>query len=396
VTNADPSALDALLGAAPQGRRRHSLSLLLLALVIVGVAVLLARFVYGTTSPYYTVPVERDSITPVLSLRGVLQGDGEVTLVAAQDGTVVGVPDPGAARVRPGEDLVTMDTTAMTRALDNDVAAQSLAEATLAHAQGVLNEAQVRFGRYNGVWRRSAGRVPSLNEMENARADVARAELGLVQAQTRREAATRQVAHDRAALANAVARAPLAGFLVACRVTPGQVVRAGQPLCTLTTHPERLTIATPVSAADAARLNPGAMARVLIDGLADQEYSARLLRITAAQGGSDRAKVAVLALVPPIGATHARAPYPGLGATVQIALPERKGVLLVPNAALAFSLDRNPRAEPPGVYVAHDDDSPRRVAVAVGASDGRRSEVMSSALQPGSQVIIGWRAGDKH
>jgi len=389
VTHTDPSAVDALLGAAPHGRRRHSLSLLLLALVIVAVAVLLGRFVYGAASPYYTAPIERGGITPILSLRGILQGDGEVTLVAAQDGTVVGVPDPGEARVRAGEDLVTMDTAAMDRALDADIAAQSLGEATLAHAQGVLREAQVRFDRYQGVWRRSAGRVPSLNEMENARADVARAELDLVQAQTRREAAMQQVAHDRVARANAVVRAPFAGFLVACRVTVGQIVHAGQPLCTVASHPERLIIAAPISGRD--RLGAGTEAHVLIDGLTDQEYSARLLRITAAPDGGK----AVFALVPPVDASHAHRPYPGLGATVQVVLPEHTGVLLVPNAALAFSLHRDRGAEPPGVYLARDDDTPRRVAVAVGASDGRRSEVMSSALQPGDQVVIGWRAGDK-
>jgi len=383
-----------MLGAVPRQRRRHSFSLVLLAITAVAAVVLFARFVSGTTSPYYTTAVELGDIKPVLALRGTLQGAGEVTLVAAQDGTVVGVPDPGAARVRAGEDLVAMDTAAMDRALDMDTAVQSLAEATLSRAQSALRDAQARFDRYQGVWRRSAGRVPSLNEMENARTAVANAELDMVQAQTRRQAATQQVMHDRAALANAAVRAPFAGFLVACRVHPGQVVRAGQALCTITDHPERLTLVAPISVADSARLQPGAKAHVLVDGLADQDFSATLLRIDAGQGGLDGGKVAVFALVPPEGAKVAHAPYPGLGATAQLALAARTGVLLVPNAALVFSQHRDPEGEPPGVYIAHDGDPPRRVTVAVGASDGRRSEVFSSALQPGNQVIIGWRAED--
>jgi HlyD family secretion protein len=78
----------------------------------------------------------------------------------------------------------------------------------------------------------------SLNEMEAARADVARAEADLASAQTRRQAAQSLVDHDHAAMAGAVARAPFAGYLIGCRVAPGQAIRAGQPLCTIAAHPE--------------------------------------------------------------------------------------------------------------------------------------------------------------
>jgi hypothetical protein len=44
-----------------------------------------------------------------------------------------------------------------------------------------------------------------------------------------------------------------------------------------------------------------------------------------------------------------------------------------------------------GVYVAHGSGAPRLVPVALGASDGERTEVLSSGLAPGDQVIIGWR-----
>jgi len=86
---------------------------------------------------------------------------------------------------------------------------------------------------------------------------------------------------------------------------------------------------------------------------------------------------------------------PGLEALAQIDLAERENVLLGPNAALTFSLHGEERSRQSGVYVADSDGAPRFVAVALGANDGHRSEVLSSALQPGDQVIIGWRRDHK-
>jgi HlyD family secretion protein len=71
--------------------------------------------------------------------------------------------------------------------------------------------------------------VPSVNEMEGARADVSRAQIDLGRAQDA-IAEGRKLEEDRALMGNAIARAPFAGYLVACSVAPGQWVHAGQPL----------------------------------------------------------------------------------------------------------------------------------------------------------------------
>lgn len=386
MTEGGSPELDALLGGARAPRRRRWGSLALLALAGLAALILFARFLYGTSSPYYTAPVERGDITPELSLRGQLHGDGEVTIVAAQDGTVTTVPDPGEARLRAGQDLVGMDAVALARALDDDTAQQTIAQDTFTRAQGALHEVQQRLDRFEMVWRRSGGRVPSLGEMERARADVARAQLDLANAQTRNGEAGQRLVRDRAALANTVARAPFAGYLVGCVVRPGQGVRAGQPLCTIVAHPERLSIAVPISVADSARLTSDAKARVLVDGSAEVEFEARLVRLDTPQGGTDR--TAVFALTLPDGG---HPPAPGREGTARIALAMRKDVLLVPQAALGFTLHGEWRGAQPGVYVAQGDSAPRLVPVALGVKDGRQVEVLSSDLKAGDQVIIGWR-----
>jgi len=396
------SPLDTFLGASPRRRRRHWFSILVLAAAAAAAVMLFQRFLVGSDLPWYTAPVEQGDIAPLLTLRGTLHGEGEVTVAAAQDGVIVAVPGPADGHVAAGQDLAAMDTAAFARTLTADVAQQKMAADAQARAQITARELRERLERYESVWRRSAGRVPSLNEMENARAAAARADLDVASAAARVDQAGAQVEADRAALAGAVARAPFAGYVVARHVSPGMAVRAGQPLFTLAAHAEKLSIAVPVSAAQADSLKPGIEVRVLVDGLPDAVYPARLLRMDAAGPGGD-GRVAIFALQPPEdedagqpGPEDARsAPHPGMAATAQISLPVRSGVLLVPNAALAFSPSGSGASAQLRVFVVGEDGAPRRVAVSVGGTDGKHSQVLpadqAGALHPGVQVITGWR-----
>lgn len=389
------SPTDSLLGAQTPRRRRGLTVLLLVVLAGFAALWLFTRFLVGTDSPYFSAPVERGDLTPTLSLRGTLHGEGEVTLAAAQDGVVVSLASPGGMRVAAGQELVVLDTQALARSLESNQAALESAREAAQRAQITLREHQVRLDRYEGVWRKSGGRVPSLNEMEGARADVARAQIDLSRAQDAIAQGERQIEMDRASMANAIARAPFAGYLVACSVAPGQWVHAGQPLCTIAANPEKLSLSVPITESDAGRMAAKAGARVLVDGKSDAERKASLVRIDRLPHGG---REAVFALAAPEngGAEKAGAPLlPGLEALAQIDLAERENVLLVPNAALTFSLHGEERSRQSGVYVADSDGAPRFVAVALGANDGRRSEVLSSALQPGDQVIIGWRRDHK-
>jgi len=384
------SPTDSLLGAQLPRRRRGLVVLLLVLLAGSAALWLFTRFLVGTDSPYFSAPVERGDLTPTLSLRGTLHGEGEVTIAAAQDGVVVSLASPGDMRVAAGQELVVLDTQAFARSIAANEAALQSAKDAQQRAQLTLREHQLRLDRYEGVWRKSGGRVPSLNEMEGARGDVSRAQIDLARAQDAIVEGERRLTEDRAAMANAIARAPFAGYLVACSVAPGQWVHVGQPLCTIAANPEKLSMSVPITESDAGRLAARAGARVLVDGKSDVERKAALVRIDRlAHGGRE----AVFALAAP--EKPGVALLPGLDALAQIDLAERENVLLVPNAALTFSLHGEERSRQSGVYVSGSDGAPRFIAVALGANDGHRSEVLSSALQPGDQVIIGWRRDHK-
>jgi HlyD family secretion protein len=394
VDQSEHPELDALLGGGPHRRRRHLVAIVLL-LAAVGVALaLFTRLVSGSDSPYYTAVVQRGDITPHLALRGILHGDGEVTVTAAQEGAVQTVPAAVAVRVSAGEELVGFDTRARApHVVDAAVQAQ------MAAAQGdalevTLREARAKLARFEDVWRQSGGRVPAQGEMDHAKADVAHAEIDLANARNLQHDAEHRMAQARAALADNTARAPLAGYLLSCQVVPGQTVLAGEPLCTIVTHPERLTLVVPVSGADASRLIVGVQATVLVDGMAEAERNARLQALVPAPDGGSTAS---FTLDPPSAddddedrAAAART-HPGMGGTVQVPLAKRAGVLLVPDTALTFRLGRGDQDRQPHVYVVGNEGPPRLVPVSVGVSDGRYTEIKTSALHSGDQVITGWR-----
>lgn len=290
------SPTDSLLGAQRPRRRRGLVVLLLVLLAGFAALWLFTRFLVGTDSPYFTAPVERGDLTPTLSLRGTLHGEGEVTIAAAQDGVVVSLTSPGDMRVAAGQELVVLDTQAVARSIAANEAALQSAKDAQQRAQITLREHQVRLDRYESVWRKSGGRVPSVNEMEGARADVSRAQIDLGRAQDAIAEGERKLEEDRALMGNAIARAPFAGYLVACSVAPGQWVHAGQPLCTIAANPEKLIMTVPITESDAGRLAAKAGARVLIDGKSDAERSATLIRVDRlAHGGRE----AIFALAPP-------------------------------------------------------------------------------------------------
>jgi HlyD family secretion protein len=116
---------------------------------------------------------------------------------------------------------------------------------------------------------------------------------------------------------------------------------------------------------------------------------------------------------------------PGMTATADIVTSEKKNVLLVPNAALRFSPDRDARRGERGgvtsvlmpprrgnrsranrevvigrgsrqtVYVPGENGEARPIQVTVGESDGSRTEVTGRGLKPGMEVIVGRRTAGR-
>lgn len=383
------SPLDVLLGASPRPIARHWLSLLMLALAGLGALIFFVRFVAGDDSPYYTAPVARGDLVPLVSERGVVSATGDATVRAMLDGRVTWILGAPNGRVERGEVLARIDAGEIRRAIALDRANLAAAQAALEGAQASAQQAAARLSRFEAVWKRSGGRVPSLNEMEAARTDASRTASAQDAAEAAKHGAELALRNDQAKAANAEVHAPIAGMLVDRTVQPGQLVQEGQSLFTIAAETSPLTIEVPLSTGPTGPIKAGTPARVTFDAMPDKVQKATLSHLMIVPPPQSAPPGGVFTLENPDPQVR-----PGMAATVEINLPQRSDVLLVPNAALNFA----PAA--PGtsrkrarIYVLSGGE-PKRFYVTLGGSDGQRTEVFATGIQPGDQVITGWRDPD--
>jgi HlyD family secretion protein len=386
VTEQDThTPLDALLGAAPRHVLRHWLSLLVLAIAALAALTFFVRFVTGEDSPYYSAPVERGNLTPLVSERGQVRGSGEVTVNAGLTGRMTWISGKTDGEVEKGELLAVIDAGQVASLVEIDRSRLAAAQAALEGARVSAQDAGGRLARFESVWKRSGGRAPSLNEIERARAEARKAALGVSAARAEAEAAQLQLTNDRARQAGSEVRAPIAGTLVMRHAQPGQVVDEQQPLFTIAAGMDPLTVEVPLTGRSDAPIKAGTLAQVRLDAMPDTPQSATLtlLRVTPPpQSAPPRAVFTIERPDPKV--------RPGMAATVEIEFPQRRNVLLVPNPALQFEPATGQSHRRERIYVLEDGE-PRRVYVSTGSSDGKRTEVFANGLEPGDQVIIGWR-----
>jgi HlyD family secretion protein len=386
VTDQDAhSPLDTLLGGSPRHVLRHWLSLLVLALAALGALTFFVRFVTGEDSPYYSAPVERGNLVPLVSERGQVRGSGEVTVAAALPGRIAWVSGKTDGEVEKGEVLARIDAGQVASDVAIDRSRLTAAQAALDAAKVSAQDAGGRLARFESVWKRSGGRAPALNEMERARADARRGDLGVTAARAEVTAAQLQLKEDRARQAGAEVRAPISGLLVMRHVQPGQTVTEHQPLFTIAAGLAPLTIEVPLTARSNAPIKAGTLAQVRLETMPDTPQSATLTLLRVSPPPQSDPPHAVFTIEKPDPKVR-----PGMAATVEIEFPERRNVLLVPDAALVFEPTTRQARRRERIYVLEHGD-PRRVYVTVGGSDGKRTEVFANGLEPGDQVIIGWR-----
>lgn len=376
-----PSALDTFLGAAPRKHRRHLVAVVVLTIAVLAAVVLAVRFFAGQESPYLFAPAEVGDLEPKVAERALVVGSHDLSIRARASGTIASLAASSNGPVRYGQELARIDSGPLKQLLEADTAGLEAAEADLAAQRAIAAQKAEVLARFERVWKKSEGRVPARNEMSAARSEALRSRQAETAAEARLRAARLAVEARQEQLSGTVIRAPFAGFLTLRGVKKGQHVREGALLFRLTPQDDTLSISVPWKSATGAA-KPGTKAVVRFDNLSGQTFEAKLARIDEGPEGSR----GVFMLEDADDRIR-----PGMEAALEMTLPERRGVLLVPAAALEFSPERSPERARSQIYLLGKDGTPRRVDVTVGASDGSRTEILSNAVEPGARVIIGMR-----
>jgi HlyD family secretion protein len=444
VTNeagADKKTLEVFLGA-PAAKPWYKRPVYIAGLVgLVLVLLLVSRCFTGTAAGgYATETVRRGNLRVTVSATGNLQPTNEVQVGSEQSGLVKQVFVDNNDRVTAGQPLARLDTARLQDALVQAQAGLAAAQAQVATARASAANARANLARQEEVWRVSNHRVPSETELDAARADNQRGIAGVNAAQAQVMQAQAQVSSAQTNLSKATIYSPVTGVVLSRQIDPGQTVAASFQAPVLFTIAEDLAamkLEVRVDEADVGQVHAGQRATFTVDAYPGRTFPAMVTRVdvganasgsttsgssaaTSAGTGSVVAYTAILAVQNPELILR-----PGMTATAEIVTTERANALLVPNAALRWSPERDAasqrtqggvtsvlvprigrggrggRGGPGGggrevsigrgsrqtVYVLGADGNPAPVRVVVGESNGSETEITGGDLREGQEVI---------
>jgi HlyD family secretion protein len=232
-----------------------------------------------------------------------------------------------------------------------------------------------------------------------AQLTVAKSQVAANQAQVKQFAAALQ--STRIDLDHTNITAPVDGVVVSRSVDVGQTVAASLAAPTLFLIAQDLTkmqVDTNVSEADVGRVRVDQSATFTVDAYPGRTFTGTVTSIREAPINVQN----VITYDAVIGVSNPDLVlFPGMTANVKILVAERSSVLRIPNAALRY----RPPSTPPAatrastassttnsmeraVWILDGNDTPTRVAITIGETDGTFTEVTSGSLQVADRLIV--------
>ena len=384
---------------------------------------------------YVTEPAALGSISLVVTAAGNLAPTNQVVIGSELSGRIDEVYVDTNDTVKKGQPLALLDTSKLNQQTERSRAALLAAKARVSQAKATLAEAKAALARQEELHSLSGGRTPSRATMETSRATVSRALADLESAEAAVAGAEAEVRAFERDLEIAIIRSPVDGVVLARSVEVGQTVAASFTAPTLFTIAEdlrKMELQVSVTEADIGRVAAGQTASFSVDAWPARQYTATVRKVAfgsannqATGSGSNNSTAASTGVVTYSAelevANDDLSLRPGMTATVDIAVVDKKDILVVPNSALRFDPEyaasigkpddgkrtlvqslspgggRRWRGTPgpkpkiedtgPRVFILKDGE-PVQVPVTPGITNGRVTEITGGELQPDTPVIV--------
>ncbi len=371
-------------------------------------------------------------ISLIVTAAGNLAPTNQIIVGSELSGTAKEVLVDTNDQVKKGQTLAKLDTSKLDQQTERSRATLLAAKARVSQAEATLAESKAALGRQEELLDLSGGKTPSRATMETSRATVARSIADLESAQAAVTGAEADVRAFESDQAKTIIRSPVDGIVLARSIEAGQTVAASFTAPTLFTIAEdlkKMELLVNVSEADIGRIEAGQTATFSVDAWPSRNYTAKVKKVafgavgtgaTVKEGAS--AASAVVTYSTELEVTNEDLSLrPGMTATVDIAIVDKRDILVVPNAALRFdpvaaaaigkpdatkrtlvqSLSpgggRRWRGAPPAKAGSSDstpkvwilkDGEPVEVKVTPGITDGRITEITGGDLTTGTPLII--------
>ncbi|MEO7100463.1 MAG: efflux RND transporter periplasmic adaptor subunit [Luteolibacter sp.] len=405
------------------------------ALIGAGVWYYLGHNKNGEQKPeYQTEESKTGRIALIVTAAGNLAPTNQIIVGSELSGTAKEVLVDTNDQVKKGQTLAKLDTSKLDQQTERSRASLLAAKARVNQAEATVAESKAALARQEELLELSGGKTPSRATMETSRATLSRATADLGSAQAAVTGAEADVRAFESDLAKTIIRSPVDGIVLARSIEVGQTVAASFTAPTLFTIAEdlkKMELLVNVSEADIGRIEVGQTATFSVDAWPSRSYTAKVKKVafgavgtgstSSTSNSSANSNTAVTYSTELEVTNEDLSLRPGMTATVDIAIVDKKDILVVPNSALRFdpvaaaaigkpdptkrtlvqSLSpgggRRWRGAPPPKAGASDstpkvwtlkDGEPSEIKVVPGITDGRVTEISGGDLTAGTPLII--------
>lgn len=367
---------------------------------------------------YLTQKVQRGDLTVTVTATGALEPTNQVDVGSELSGIIKTVEVDYNDRVKVGQILARLDTDKPKAKVLQSKAALESARAKILEAQANVKEAGDELARLKQVWELSNKMVPSQHDLDAAQAALHRAKATEATARAQVSQAQATLEADETDLAKTVIHSPINGIVLTRNVEPGQTVAASFQAPVLFTLAEDLTqmkLHVDVDEADVGQVTEGQEATFTVDAHPGRTFPARIIQVR--YGSQTVNGVVTYKTVLNVDNSDLSL-RPGMTATADITVNKVENAILVPNAALRFIPPIKEKEAPSNGGGLINKLLPRRhrspskqrkdstankklqhvwtqrdgkllaIAVSIGATDGRMTEVTSSDIELGMPLVV--------
>jgi len=407
--------------ASRRRRRRVWMALCGLLLIIAALAALsLFRNEKGPLR-YQTQAVRQGRLSITVTATGNLEATNQVEVGSELSGIITRMTADYNDTVQAGQPLAYLNAVKFEAAVMKSKAELASAGAQYQQALATRAADEKQLQRYRQARELTNGKLPSLNELEQAEAELAKSTAAVTAAAAAIDVARAALQANTADLEKTVIYAPISGIVLSRNVEPGQTVAASLQapvLYVLAEDLRRMELQVDVDEADVGQVREGQRAVFTVDAYPERTFAARITQVRYGAETTDGVVTykAVLSVENPDLLLR-----PGMTATADITVLEIEDALLVSNAALRFTPaatppkaaekrglldsllprpphrqkskqnaangDRETENAPSRVWVMRD-NRPVPVVVARIATDGAVTAVRSANLQADEEVVI--------
>ena len=348
---------------------------------------------------YITTPLEVKTLTTSVSATGNIEPTNTVDVGIEVSGTISDVLVDYNDQVAVGQVMARLDTTKLHSKVVSSKASLAGSKASISEAKATLKNAQNEWGRVHSMYTATGGNYPSKQEMDNTSTAVEKAKAQLAVAVAQSDQATAGLNANEDDLRKAVVVSPVNGIVLERKIEPGQTVVASMQTPILFKIAEDLTkmrVIVSVDEADVGEVKENQKVQFTVDAYPARQFDGKItqLRMNSAIVNG----VVTYEAVVEVHNTDLLL-RPGMTANASIITGTFKNVPVIPNAALRFTPPLSDKADKKKHATDQDDkgkyvwvlknETPTKIKVTIGQSDGIKSIVQGSSLKIGDLIITG-------